>query len=80
MVRCLHILKKHKDSRRPSSWRQKEITCTKEEAIDMIKKIREEIMESDDKREKFEEIAKIESDCSRYLIILFKIVLLEVVI
>lgn len=31
-----HILCKHKDSRRPSSWREKEITRTVEEATAII--------------------------------------------
>lgn len=35
-VRAAHILAKHKDSRRPSSWRQDVITRTKEEAIEII--------------------------------------------
>lgn len=51
-------------SRRPSSWREEKISCSKEEAIEKIKEFRKEIMEADDKREKFEEIAKKESDCS----------------
>ena len=36
-VRAAHILCKHRDSRRPSSWREQNITRTKEEAIEIIK-------------------------------------------
>jgi len=32
-VQCSHILVKHRDSRRPSSWRQENITKSKEEAL-----------------------------------------------
>ena len=31
--KVLHIIRKHKGSRRPSSWRQETITCSKEEAL-----------------------------------------------
>ena len=35
-VRCSHLLIKHKDSRRPSSWREENITRTKEEALEIL--------------------------------------------
>jgi len=35
-VQCSHILVKHKDSRRPSSWREENITRTKEEAREIL--------------------------------------------
>lgn len=35
-VRCSHLLVKHNQSRRPSSWRQENITRTKEEAVQLI--------------------------------------------
>ncbi|RQM07069.1 hypothetical protein DH86_00000216, partial [Scytalidium sp. 3C] len=35
-IRARHLLVKHKDSRRPSSWREPEITRTKEEAMSII--------------------------------------------
>lgn len=31
-VQCAHLLVKHKNSRRPSSWREEKITRTKDEA------------------------------------------------
>ncbi|KAI9843684.1 MAG: Peptidyl-prolyl cis-trans isomerase NIMA-interacting protein 1 [Sclerophora amabilis] len=36
-IRASHLLVKHKDSRRPSSWREAEITRSKEEAIEMLR-------------------------------------------
>lgn len=36
-IRAAHLLVKHKDSRRPSSWREAEITRTKEEATEIMK-------------------------------------------
>lgn len=35
-VRCSHLLVKHSQSRRPSSWRQEKITRSKEEALELI--------------------------------------------
>jgi NIMA-interacting peptidyl-prolyl cis-trans isomerase 1 len=64
----LHILKKHKDSRRPSSWRKKEITCTKEEAKEELQEILGILQESSstpqELRATMEELARTESDCS----------------
>ena len=35
-IRAAHLLVKHKESRRPSSWREAQITRTKEEAMSII--------------------------------------------
>lgn len=35
-VQCAHLLVKHKNSRRPSSWREENITRSKSEARDII--------------------------------------------
>lgn len=35
-VRCSHLLVKHRESRRPSSWREENITRPKEEALELI--------------------------------------------
>ena len=35
-VEASHLLVKHKDSRRPSSWREENITRTKEEALQIL--------------------------------------------
>jgi peptidyl-prolyl cis-trans isomerase NIMA-interacting 1 len=66
-IRVLHILKKHKDSRRPSSWRVPKITATKEEAAVELKELLEVIQESptgDEMKATFEELARTESDCT----------------
>jgi NIMA-interacting peptidyl-prolyl cis-trans isomerase 1 len=67
-VRVLHILKKHKDSRRPSSWRQKTITSTVDEAKKELQDLLDVLNESKDNPEElratFNELARTESDCS----------------
>ena len=35
-IRAAHLLVKHKDSRKPSSWREADITRTKEEATSIL--------------------------------------------
>ncbi|XP_037571602.2 peptidyl-prolyl cis-trans isomerase NIMA-interacting 1-like [Dermacentor silvarum] len=60
-VRCSHLLVKHRDSRRPSSWREKNITRTKDEALALIKGYREEIVSG---KATFEDLASQFSDCS----------------
>ena len=62
--------KKHNKSRRPSSWREKNITKSKDEAIGELKELRDAIVntakEDTDRslRQVFEEYAESESDCS----------------
>ena len=60
-MRCSHILVKHKESRRPSSWKDSVITRTREEALSLINSHRERIMS---KKESFGDIAEKHSDCS----------------
>ncbi|XP_065160446.1 putative peptidyl-prolyl cis-trans isomerase dodo [Atheta coriaria] len=60
-VQASHLLVKHKDSRRPSSWREENITRSKEEAHDMIKAYREQITSG---KAQFAELASKYSDCS----------------
>lgn len=60
-IRAAHLLIKHSGSRRPSSWRQAEITRSKEEA--------RKILEGHQQRIKTDEVtlgklASTESDCS----------------
>lgn len=38
-VQCSHLLVKHENSRRPSSWREEKITRSKDEALELIKSI-----------------------------------------
>ncbi|PIA13237.1 peptidylprolyl cis/trans isomerase, NIMA-interacting 1, partial [Coemansia reversa NRRL 1564] len=60
---ALHILVKHNKSRKPSSWREKDITRTEQEAYDKINSILQRLI-SKDKPESFKDIAAMESDCS----------------
>ncbi|KAG0416051.1 hypothetical protein HPB47_006762 [Ixodes persulcatus] len=60
-VWCSHLLVKHRDSRRPSSWREEKVTRSKEEALDIIKGYREQIASG---KATFEELATQFSDCS----------------
>ena len=60
-VRASHLLVKHRDSRRPSSWREENITRSKEEALDILAGYRRQIVS---KEATFEELAGKFSDCS----------------
>ena len=60
-VQASHLLVKHRDSRRPSSWREENITRTKEEALEILKGYRQQIT---DGTTEFEELASQYSDCS----------------
>ncbi|RPD64570.1 rotamase-domain-containing protein [Lentinus tigrinus ALCF2SS1-7] len=62
-VRASHLLVKHRDSRRPSSWKEAKITRSKEEAIEMLEEYASEINGSP---EKFAELASKYSDCSSH--------------
>eukprot|EP00439_Symbiodinium_sp_Y106_P044578 s1701_g5.t1 len=66
-VRCLHLLKKHTKSRRPSSWRERVITRNIEEATYQVKELRKTIAAKSTPKERqaeFERLARKESDCS----------------
>lgn len=60
-IRCSHLLVKHKESRRPSSWREAEITRSKEEAIQILRGYEERIKSGE---ASLGDIAVSESDCS----------------
>ncbi|XP_057698657.1 peptidyl-prolyl cis-trans isomerase NIMA-interacting 1 [Corythoichthys intestinalis] len=60
-VRCSHLLVKHNKSRRPSSWREQNITRSKDEALNLIQSYIERIKSAEDK---FEDLAYEFSDCS----------------
>eukprot|EP00092_Neocalanus_flemingeri_P024408 GFUD01026464.1.p1 GENE.GFUD01026464.1~~GFUD01026464.1.p1 ORF type:complete len:154 (+),score=48.28 GFUD01026464.1:58-519(+) len=60
-VRASHLLVKHKDSRRPASWREDPITRSKEEALEILAGYRNRIV---NKEATFEELAGQFSDCS----------------
>lgn len=60
-VRVRHLLVKHRDSRRPLNWRDEEITRTKEEAIELLKKYIDMLNAGETT---FEDLASKYSDCS----------------
>ncbi|XP_071948147.1 peptidyl-prolyl cis-trans isomerase NIMA-interacting 1-like [Antedon mediterranea] len=60
-MRCSHLLVKHVESRRPSSWKQDTITRSKDEALEILKGHRERIVSGEIE---FSELASEESDCS----------------
>ncbi|CAG8134804.1 unnamed protein product [Penicillium salamii] len=60
-IRCSHLLVKHRDSRRPSSWREADITRSKEEAIEILKGHEARIQSGEIS---LGELAVAESDCS----------------
>lgn len=62
-VRASHILVKHKDSRRPHSWKEPVVTRTREEALAMIEAFMAEIQRGEST---FADIAIRESHCSSH--------------
>ncbi|SCU79269.1 LAMI_0A08042g1_1 [Lachancea mirantina] len=61
-VRCLQLLIKHKDSRRPASHRTDPITISKDEALEELAACQKRIAQG----ERFEDVARERSDCSSY--------------
>ncbi|KAF8727515.1 ARM repeat-containing protein, partial [Rhizoctonia solani] len=62
-MRASHLLVKHSGSRRPSSWKEANITRSKEEAIQILEEYGAEIGTD---RNKFAELASEHSDCSSH--------------
>lgn len=60
-IRASHLLVKHKDSRRPSSWKESNITRTKEEAMSIILAHEARIRSG---ASSLAELAVSESDCT----------------
>ncbi len=60
-IRCAHLLVKHRDSRRPSSWREANITRSKEDAMGIIRNYEQSIKSGGTS---LGELAVTESDCS----------------
>lgn len=60
-IRAAHLLVKHRDSRRPSSWKEENITRSKEEAIEILRRHEEQIKSGD---KSLGDLAETESDCS----------------
>jgi NIMA-interacting peptidyl-prolyl cis-trans isomerase 1 len=70
-IRCAHLLVKHRDSRRPASWREPKITRSKEEARVLIEDYEKQIKAyegtaevADAEPKSLSELATTESDCS----------------
>lgn len=69
-VRASHILRKHRGSRRPASWRCENITQSKEESVRQINEYRNQLIEILERegpqamQKMFSDLAKTESDCS----------------
>lgn len=62
-VQVLHIIRKHSGSRRPSSWREEKITCSKADSNKHVAGLRKQIEGAGNKEAKFRELAKEHSDC-----------------
>ena len=60
-IRAAHLLVKHKDSRRPSSWKEPEIRRTKEEALEILRDYEKRIQSGE---VGLGDLATSESDCS----------------
>lgn len=60
-IRAAHLLVKHRDSRRPSSWRETDITRTKEEAIAILEGYEKRIRNGEIS---LGDLALTESDCT----------------
>jgi NIMA-interacting peptidyl-prolyl cis-trans isomerase 1 len=60
-IRSAHLLIKHRESRRPSSWREAKITRSKEEAMEILKGHEAAIKSGE---ATLGDIAMSESDCS----------------
>ncbi len=60
-IRCAHLLVKHRDSRRPSSWREANITRSKDEAMEIIRAHEQRIKTG---AASLGDVATTESDCS----------------
>jgi len=63
-VSCRHLLVKHRDSRRPFSWKSEEITRSREQAIEMAVGFLKKIRASENVEEAFIALSKVESDCN----------------
>jgi NIMA-interacting peptidyl-prolyl cis-trans isomerase 1 len=67
-IRCAHLLVKHRDSRRPASWREPKITRSLEQAQELIRGYQTQIQNYENGTEgnakSLSELATTESDCS----------------
>ncbi|KAJ1910269.1 Peptidyl-prolyl cis-trans isomerase NIMA-interacting protein 1 [Tieghemiomyces parasiticus] len=68
-VRASHLLVKHRDSRRPSSWKEANITRSREEALALLDGYRQQIVSASGgdgqvEQREFARLASQHSDCS----------------
>ncbi|KAJ1926106.1 Peptidyl-prolyl cis-trans isomerase NIMA-interacting protein 1 [Tieghemiomyces parasiticus] len=68
-VRASHLLVKHRDSRRPSSWKEANITRSREEALALLDGYRQQIVSASGgdgqvEQREFSRLASQHSDCS----------------
>ncbi|BGP36788.1 peptidyl-prolyl cis-trans isomerase Pin1 [Rhodotorula kratochvilovae] len=63
-VRASHLLVKHSGSRRPSSWRDANITRSKDEALERLREFEHQLKDAPNLAETFAKLASTESDCS----------------
>ena len=66
-VHCLHVVRKHRDSRNPTSWRNpaKRVTRSIDDATDELRIARSKLLAAPSYRREdlFKELAKAQSDC-----------------
>lgn len=62
-ARASHLLVKHRNSRRPSSWKEPVVTRSEEEALQLVKQYRNQIATASDVPVAFAELATTESHC-----------------
>ncbi|KAK9813741.1 hypothetical protein WJX73_006223 [Symbiochloris irregularis] len=60
-IACRHLLVKHRDVRNPKSWKEPNVTRSKDEALQMIEQYRQQITSG---KVSFEDLASTESHCS----------------
>merc|ERR1712183_361478 len=61
LIHCLHLLVKHDKVRRPKSVTGEDITRSRDEAMELVKGYRRQIVNGEFQ---FEDLAKLHSDCS----------------
>jgi len=62
-IRVRHVLVKHRDSRRPKSWKENPVTRSKESALEMIKAFRKQLKSGE---VNFQTLATEESHCGSH--------------
>jgi NIMA-interacting peptidyl-prolyl cis-trans isomerase 1 len=63
-IRASHLLVKHRDVRNPRSWKELNVTRSKEEALAMIEEFEKQLRSSGQLQADFAALASVESHCS----------------